>query len=159
MSKETWVIVYSAAYPLAGTASLRAVKEHKEETGQASLASLCTTNVNPHELSSRKPSGIPPHNLNSFRNYRHKCIGISATSISASGSAQTISRDICFFPNAPSYVINNAWISGVTINESAETISITLLRNDLSEPRTGTITLNGNGLSMTITITQAGSSM
>ena len=153
-----WTIVYSSSLPTSGTLSLLAVNAHKDSLGsQASLVALCTTNVNPYEISSRKPSGVPPHTLTHFRGYRHKALGIDIINISISGSAQTIIRNICFFPSSSlSYQINNAFITSVSFNIAQETVSITISANHLSEPRSGSITLYGNGLSLTVIIDQAG---
>lgn len=152
---SSFVKVFSSQLPVLGTIDLLAIRNAKEVTGQADLMSLSITDINPHEESSRKPSGLPPYTMDSFRGYRHKCLGVSQNSFSLNESSHILTIELITFPSA---LIQNywsvQWINVVSIPGSG-VMTIEVQSNSSLSARSTLVEVFSNGLLINISIQQS----
>jgi hypothetical protein len=151
-------VVYGDALPLSGTIDLLQVHSHiGVVTLGKDLVSLCTTSfINPYELAHRKPSGNPPHDLLSFRGYRHKAISVvdSLNFLYAGGSQDIIIGLSGIRSTEISVSKNQSWIS-VSYNSTYKRVTVTVSQNYDAFARFGSVTISGGGLSCGVLINQS----
>ena len=151
--------VYGNALPT-GAINLKQIRTAKDSRPYDSidLISLCTTDINPYELASRKPNGSPPYSLLSFRGYRHMAIdAINHISVLPDGGLVNIQIGTSGIRLSNIDVLKDQTWFSTSLNTTTGVLALDFLSNPFAEARSAKITLSASGLSLDINIIQAGS--